>query len=493
MRAICFFLLTGMTSVLFALGYCGQSSALTTTSPPENYLSPVFITAFQLAPTNPGEADLNVLELYNETDQPINMKDWKAAVYVDDQLVCEITLAEDDVYIPPEGYVVVAQQSVFGGTNENIAEFDTPCNVPLSGNQKLQLQSTDQVEETINGILNGAYVRKGLTTTYRDEDDAFTDNFSSITTREGSAVYAGAWYYVDAATAIQIVEIVPRARTCSPLDTALDCNDYVKLYNPTYEFVSLDRLRLRIGYKEQNITTANAIALAGTMAPSSYGVIAKKSSTDSLSITDGGGWVWLEDIYGVKQYDNSVVLYPSASSVTKIGWAWAYDESDGEWKWTSTTTPYNMPSRFTLPVEAPDESTASTLTPCRDDQYRSLETNRCRLISSSSSSSLKPCAVNQYRNLETNRCRSTVSAASSRKPCAVGQERNPMTNRCRKATGGTIPSADFPVETIKSQAGDSVGWLAFAGVGIMAAGYGAWEWRREVSGLFAKVVGGWKK
>jgi hypothetical protein len=493
MRAIRFFLLTGVMSAFFALGYSEQSSALVTASPPDDYRSPVFITAFQLSPISPDEANLNVVELFNETDQPINLKDWKATMYVDDQPICEIILAEEDVYIPPEGYVVVAEQSVFGGANENIAEFVTPCSIPLSGNQKLLLESTDQVEETINGILNGAYVRKGLTATYRDEDDAFTDNFSSITTREGSAIYAGSWYYVEAATPVQIVEIVPRARTCSPIDKALDCSDYVKLYNPTSEVVSLDRLRLRIGYKEQNVTTANAIVLAGSIAPNSYGVIAKKLSTDSLSISDGGGWIWLEDMYGIKRYDNSVVSYPSASSVTKIGWAWAYDERDGEWKWTSTTSPYNRSSRFTLPVEEPGKSTASTLTPCRDEQYRSLETNRCRLISGSSSSSPKPCAANQYRNLETNRCRSTVSAASSRKPCAVGQERNPATNRCRKATAGSIPSADFPVETIKSQTGESVGWLAFAGVGSMAAGYGAWEWRREVSGLFAKVVGGWKK
>lgn len=130
------------------------------------------------------------------------------------------------------------------------------------------------------------------------------------------------------------------------------------------------------------------------------------------------------------------------------------------------------------------ETLAAALTPCEAGQYRSAETNRCRSLTSASSV-LTPCSPGQERNPETNRCRSIAS--SSLQPCAVGQERNPETNRCRKTSSATSAVADFPVESVKDGAEATLGWWAFGGMGVLAAGYAGWEWRREVSGFIRRI------
>lgn len=134
-----------------------------------------------------------------------------------------------------------------------------------------------------------------------------------------------------------------------------------------------------------------------------------------------------------------------------------------------------------------NETVASALAPCRDDQYRSPETNRCRSVATSTSA-LTPCKPGQERNLATNRCRSTATAASALKPCAAGQERNPATNRCRKVSMGDA-GAEFKVSETTAVVDRFASWLALGGVGVAALSYALWEWRREVYGGVAKVLG----
>lgn len=124
----------------------------------------------------------------------------------------------------------------------------------------------------------------------------------------------------------------------------------------------------------------------------------------------------------------------------------------------------------------------ASLTPCLPTQYRSSETNRCRNITSAGT--LTPCKAGQYRSPETNRCRSLTSASSTLKPCLPNQERNPETNRCRNIVKNI--NADFPVETIGTTAQGTFGWWAFGGVGLIAAGYAGWEWRREAFAIMRK-------
>lgn len=133
-------------------------------------------------------------------------------------------------------------------------------------------------------------------------------------------------------TGLQVSEILANPRACSPLETALDCRDYVKLYNPTDQPADLSLFRLRSGYQGQSATASNTFLLAGIIQPGHFAVIATSADNRPISLTSSGGFVWLEDTYGVKRYDTTVQEYPDASSDSKKGQAWAYDTSDGQWK-----------------------------------------------------------------------------------------------------------------------------------------------------------------
>lgn len=124
---------------------------------------------------------------------------------------------------------------------------------------------------------------------------------------------------------------------------------------------------------------------------------------------------------------------------------------------------------------------ASTLTPCKDGQYRSEETNRCRSIALAVSSTLKPCADDQFRNPATGRCKKIASSDDViLADCGEGRERNPDTNRCRNVAAKSVPNAAFKVEPVAQSATAFIGWWALGGVGLVALGYGVWEWRQEM-------------
>ena len=185
---------------------------------------------------------------------------------------------------------------------------------------------------------------------------------------------------------------------------------------------------------------------------------------------------------------------------------------DGLWQYTDQPTPgmVNLASMINSEIE----TTASNgLVPCAANQYRSPETNRCRLLASSVSilvsckdgqyrseetnrcrsiatdvSQLTQCAEGQERNPATNRCRSTsaVLGASNLVPCKVGQERNPTTNRCRNVASA-IPVASYAPEQANESSNNSILLWSLVSVGVIAAVYGIWEWRQEISNIIRKV------
>ena len=117
--------------------------------------------------------------------------------------------------------------------------------------------------------------------------------------------------------------------------------------------------------------------------------------------------------------------------------------------------------------------------PCATDQIRNLETNRCRSIFSNDSG-LSPCKPGQTRNTETNRCRNSATLASALKPCSPNQERNTETNRCRNKTASEIAASE--IKDVESEVkADQGGWLLAGTAGVGLAGYGAAEWRTEIS------------
>ena len=295
---------------------------------------------------------------------------------------------------------------------------------------------------------------------------------------------------------------MPHHADCAPNDLSVVCGDYVKLQNiGTLPIdLSLYRLRTDSGTAE----SGNAFSLNGMLDIGMYLTVSLRDDGEKLSLTDSGGYVWLEDIAGIaKYYDETMAQYPSASAVSKIGWAWVLDNADMVWKWTSTPQP-SAANIITVPVEVvttsagelsecpagkyrnPEtnrcrslEEAVNVLAQCEEGKERNLATNRCRSVASVASAVLSPCDEGQERNPATNRCRATTSASTSTLvPCQTGYERNPATNRCRKVIGVvTNNAASTQVETAENSSFQAA-LLVFAAAG--AVGYGVYEWRTEL-------------
>ena len=130
---------------------------------------------------------------------------------------------------------------------------------------------------------------------------------------------------------------------------------------------------------------------------------------------------------------------------------------------------------------------AKTVTPCKEGYYRSEETGRCRSIASATAKTLKPCPDGQFRNPATGRCKKIAAADDILKDCPEGFERNPTTRRCRKIKTASIPVVGSATAGVQQVAGATWGWWVFGGVSLLAVGYGAWQWRWELSQLIRRL------
>lgn len=130
---------------------------------------------------------------------------------------------------------------------------------------------------------------------------------------------------------------------------------------------------------------------------------------------------------------------------------------------------------------------AKTVTPCKEGYYRSEATGRCRSIASAAAKTLKPCPDGQFRNPATGRCKKIATADDILKDCPEGFERSPTTRRCRKIKTASIPVVGSATAGVQQVAGATWGWWVFGGVSLLAVGYGAWQWRWELSQLIRRL------
>lgn len=267
-------------------------------------------------------------------------------------------------------------------------------------------------------------------------------------------------------------------------------SEFIELYNPTDEDIDLKDCSFELSGTTQQYIFTESVISAKTYAAFSDTV------TDITLPNTAGGTVLL--VQGDVEIGSQSYL-----GALKDNIAWAL--IDGAWQQTAQPTP-NEPNRLPLEDETGGEvieevepcpegkyrnpetnrcrnivSTASSLIACSLGQERNPATNRCRAISSAASG-LVPCSEDQERNPETNRCRSILSASSVLSECPEGQERNPSTNRCRRVVTDTIERQVDPVKQKEPNFGIAIGGLSAATVG-----YGAFEYRKDVFNLWRKL------
>lgn len=482
-----------------------------TTQPAPVYASDdVLVSAFQF---HQG-AGFDAVELHNTTTAFLPLNTIEVHLLYSSTATDYECIVTPSGYLQPLSYVTYAQGEdhsdgtylTNGCPNPGGSLFDKEIQVFRGG---ILVESVRIAESDMSGSTTKQWERKGWTTTYRT--GVLSQNFKQST----RGFLTSQLYVLPDQPTLEFLEVFPHPALCSAGDMHAECHRYVKLKNTGPETIDLTQFRLRSGDPKSRPSSYNTSDLSGQIGPGEYKVLITDASGGELAIDDEDGAIWLEDHNGLTTYPSTVTPYHDAELVKQQGRSWAYDAGDHTWKWV-TPSPSTEKNDFSQPLAETTASIDSGLKPCAANQYRSSETNRCRLIVSTTSG-LKPCKDGQYRSEETNRCRSIASAVSSLKPCADdqfrspttnrckkiastddilkpcddGYQRNPETNRCRKVATLANVDAAYPVQPATAATSSFVAWWAIVGVATLGIGYGGWEWRHEIGrglGRAARVV-----
>lgn len=286
-----------------------------------------------------------------------------------------------------------------------------------------------------------------------------------------------------------ITELLPNATGSD------DGQEFIEIFNPNEVSLSLNDYHLKVGPqlearydfpKDMIIAAGGYSGFTNKQIP--FNLL---NSSSRVQIIDANGDIVID----VPAYLNPL-----------DGYSWALIDT----QWQYTNRPTMGMENLTTDEGLLEQSAEVFLQPCAANQYRSLETNRCRLIAGNSGT-VAPCKDNQYRSEETNRCRNIVSdtktvtpcdadqernpetnrcrnivVAAVQMPCKVGQERNPDTNRCKTVV--KMPAADYAVlGAATTNSGHWYVWAAVGGVLLLALGYAVWEWHSEIGKFFQKL------
>lgn len=251
--------------------------------------------------------------------------------------------------------------------------------------------------------------------------------------------------------------------------------EFIEIYNLNDAEVDLSLYVLSVG---TDIAKTYKFPLGSKIKANSY--LAFYNSEISFTLVNTSSMV------SIITDDGQLIDQGFAYNSPKEGQSWAL--IDDVWQYTNQLTPAAANLPMLVEADVLVIESVSILKPCKDGQYRSEETGRCRNIISDVAE-LTQCAEGQERNPATNRCRSTTAVLSDSdlKPCDPGQERNPDTNRCRNVVSN-IPKADYAPEQTSVPTTDYTSWWILGGIGLIAVSYGVWEWRVELSKLFKNTA-----
>lgn len=268
---------------------------------------------------------------------------------------------------------------------------------------------------------------------------------------------------------LRITELLPNAIGSD------DGSEFIEIYNPNDVDVSLLNY---VFYLSSDYAHFYSFPIGAHIEPGKFLSFSNDDINFTLTNVDG----LAVKLMSLGQAIDETPIYEKPDD----GMAWAL--IDGIWQYTNQPTPGGANLSSLIEAEIKVVAPVSVLVACKDGQYRSEETHRCRNIISDVAE-LTQCAEGQERNPATNRCRSIATAVlgdSTLKPCDPGQERNPDTNRCRNIVVA-IPSADYAPEQVNVKNEDYTSWYIMGGLGLVAIGYGVWEWRVEFSRLLKKI------
>lgn len=384
----------------------------------------------------------NAIKLQNTSAATVDQRIWTSSLPGGSAWVRSLLYTNPDTY------------SVLGGTADwsPSASLGSP---PVGGLQVYELPAVDPDPELDPVDDDGA-------------DSSVDPNTGSGNGSPGGPAGDGADTDTVGAVApvLFITEILPNPKGS---DTGAE---FIELYNSGVSDISLDGYRIAIN---KDLTKWINLPSSLSIGAESYMAIYNQPPL-SFSLVNTTGYLQL---FNKGQPAGNVVTYTSP----KDDQSWSL--TDDVWVYSKLPTPGYPNSLSSLAEITPKAVTTSAKDPCRQDQYRSPETGRCRLIETKEGPA--PCQEGSERNEETGRCRKVVVAAGPT-PCKDGYERSAETNRCRKIVKMT--KAGHGLDQQAGAAGNQLSWYYWAGIGLvvaLVAGYGVWEWRQEITSTAVRV------
>ncbi len=493
-----------------------KSAQSTTVSPPvASPIAPVATTPDIAITAFLGGVRLELIELYNQSDRALFLG--KLAIRLTDNSgdTQQIQYADTEGYILPGRYVSYAADN---GGFRRLPQLPRDFQRDIV---KIELIYDGIVIQTANNIPENQAATIAVHK-QRSKRIKQTGSFEKDFQLNPAAVqfYDDGHYLPPADTAgLVITEVLTNPRQCLIDDDQLDdCADFIEVMNQGTEPIDLGKYRLRFGLYGDTASVASTFHWGRNpelneeviLQPQEVLVVKKRDDGKALSLAVDDRSVWLEDIQGLARYQTVAVKGAgrearrgSSWALFHDGWGWA-TPTPGKWANVRAIETAQSPRSQSPPREdlAPCQAgyyrhpetkrcrkieVAKTPAPCKEGYYRSEQTGRCRSIVALAAKTLKPCQDGYFRNPETGRCKKIAADSDVLKECAEGYERNPATNRCRKIKTTTPPTADFAPESVKQVAGATWGWWVFGGVSLSAVGYGAWQWRWELSQLIRRL------
>ncbi len=460
------------------------------------------------------------IELYNTSETVADARNVRVELrYADTVSDYQCTILVDG-FVRPQSYITYAQPTASIEGDKDAVYTMSGCDTPAPENfdREIQVYRGSAFVESVRisaadmgTSTSRMWERGGYTASYRKGVFITDFKLSKRTSSAGDEVRTSTLYPVKSSLGLVLREVLPNPTPCSMSVALAGCRPYIKVANPTDSDIILDGLRLRSGGVNERSSIYNTSYLSGVVPKHSWTVIDQDANGVPLAIDKDEAAIWFEDMYGVVTYANDWAPYIGGDTVAHRGKVWALDATDATWKWGRAVdahefadfTPELSPTLAAKTLtpckdgQYRSEETGrcrsialagGTLTPCKEGQYRSEETGRCRSVAQTAAAELRPCGDDQFRNPATGRCKKIASADDIVQPCDAGWERNAETNRCRKIKATSMPLADFPVRQVAASATTVAGWWVMAGVVALGAGYAAWEWRHEVRVILRKLV-----
>ena len=459
--------------------------------------------------------DKKYVEIYNPTNQNVNLAGWKIEYYTGSESKTVGKIFKDEVILA-NGFLVLSNDKMLAGA----IKFDNNLGLAQNDGSVVLSRSDGSVSDTVgwgnNSKSAGSPIKGGVKIVWRcfvgkniiDSKNNSTDFLSSKGSDNQEIVpYSrpnckSPEHKPESPKELNKCEGLKLSEIASNID-----EQFIEIVNSGEKTVITTGCKLTIGDSgvRENIGDIE-------LNPGEFLVIKIKSTNLKLPKTKGK--VYLLDEAGSKidisEYNNM----PKGASWSLVDDEWTrtfaitegaanifkeYPDCQGGHernalgKCVKIATPpvenpcpagqYRHPeTRRCRKIEA-----AKTITPCKDGYYRSEETGRCRSIASAAAKTLKPCPEGQFRNSATGRCKKIASTDDIAKECPEGFERNPQTKRCRKIKSANMPTVGSAAAEVKQVAGATWGWWVFGGVSLLAVGYGAWQWRWEISQFVRKI------